>query len=264
MLPTEDPHPLLHEAGDAEIARYRPLSKLAVAGLIVGLLSPLAVIEPVLYLIPLAGILVGALALGRIARSGQALLGRKAALAGLVLSVGLAAAAPGHWITYRWLLRREARQFATVWFDLLRQGEPQKAFQLTVHPDYRQPLDDSLWDYYKENPQQHRSLWDYVGNAERGLSDQAPPLVRTLLALGSRARVRYFATEGQGRIGGTDTVYQIYAVTYDEGGGPKTFFVSMELKRVLVKPSGVASWRITRADGGVRPSAYGGKEEDAG
>jgi len=263
MLETDNDRPLVHEAGDAEVAQYRPVSKLAVAGLIVGLLAPLAVIEPVLYFIPLLGVLLGAMALGRIARSGQPLLGRKAALVGLVLSVGLAAAAPGHWLTYRWLLRREARQFAEAWFDLLGQGQPQKAFQLTRSPDYRQPLDDSLWDYYKENPQQHQALWNYVGNHERRPGDDAPQLVRTLLALGPAAEVRYFATQGQGRVGGTDTVYQVYAVTYQEGGQPKTFFVGMELRRVLVKPTGRASWQITRADGGVRPLAYG-PEEDAG
>ena len=93
--------------------------------------------------------------------------------------------------------------------------------------------------------------------------DQAPQLVPTLLALGQKAQIRYFATEGQGRIGGTDTVYQVYAVTYEEGGKPKTFFVGLELKRMLVEPTGRAAWQIARADGGVTPSAYGSKTEDA-
>lgn len=264
MSTSQEPRPLLHEAVDAETAQYRPVSKLAVAALVVGLLAPLAVIEPMLYLIPLAGILVGGLALWQIARSDRTLLGRKAALAGLVLSVGLAAAAPGHWITYRWLLRREARQFAAAWFDLLAEGQPQKAFQLTRHPDYRQPLDDSLWSYYKENPQQHQELWSYVGNGRRGPFDNGPQLVPTLLALGPKARVRYFGTDGQGRVDGVDTVHQVYAVTYDDGGQAKTFFVGMELKRFLAKPTGRASWRITHTDGGVRPAAFGGQEKGTG
>ena len=61
-------------------------------------------------------------------------------------------AAPTQWFGYRWLLRREARQFADAFFEFLRQGEPHKAYQLTLHPEYRQPLDEKLWRFYRESP----------------------------------------------------------------------------------------------------------------
>lgn len=247
--------PLLSESGDAEIAQYHPLSKMAVAALALGLFSPLAVLEPVLFLIPLVGIVAGVAALMLIARNTPALLGRKVALAGLILSVGFGTAAPAHWLTYRELLRREARQFAMAWFDFLREDQPQKAFQLTRHPNYRQPLDDSLWDYYRSHEHVRRELEKYV--APKGRYDTGPRLVRTLLALGPKAQVRYFSTDGQMRLGGVDVVHQTYVVTYDDAGQRKTFFVGLELKRFLIQPDMHASWQLATAKGGVRPAVFG-------
>jgi hypothetical protein len=261
MSSSEEPRPQLSDWQDAEIARYHAVSKLAVAGLLFGLAAFLAVIEPVLYFVPLTGIALSAAALGAIARSEQSLLGRKAALVGLALSLAVAAAAPAHWITYRHLVRREAREFALAWFDLLRGGEPQKAFQLTRHPNSRQPLGEGLWDYYRQNPHVRMELETYVAPPDGRWGNFAPKLVRTLLALGPKAEARYFSTDLQGRIGGIDTVYQVYAVTFGEGPQRKTFFVGLEMKRLGAPSSRHAAWQITRADGGVKPLALGGSPE---
>lgn len=250
--PTIAPRPM--DWQDAEIASYRAPSVLALAALALGLVSFSAVYVPVLYAAPLAGVACGAAALWRIARN-DFLLGRKAAIVGLLLSTLFAAAAPAHWWTVRWLLRSEARQVALAWFDFLRRGEPLQAFELTRNPTYRHALDDSIWEVYKQNVGLHQQVQQYVGPGRAG---EGPRLVRTLLALGEKAEVRYFATDGQKQIGGVDTVYQVYAVTFGPADDRTTFFVGMELKRFLVPPANKASWQIVRADGGVRPVAYGG------
>jgi len=234
--------PHLTDHQDDEIAEYRALSVSAVVGLILGLLSVLALVDPLVWLLPLAGVLVSALAMGKIARAAPALTGRKAALAGLVLSVLFGSAAVTDWVTYRALARSEARQFALLWFELLAQREPKKAFQLTLPPRERHPLDEGLTQFYREGPRWHRLLLDYV---ER-------PVVRTLLALGPRAVVRYYETGGQESGGDRDKLYQVFAVTFDDGGEKKTFFVGLTLHRIDLE-SGRAAWQIFDTHTGFTP-----------
>jgi len=230
---------------DAQIAQYRGLSAGAVAGLLIGLLAPLAMIDPLLWVLPVGGILVNGWALRQIARQGPTLLGRRAALAGLVLSTALAATAVTDWSAHRWLLRRQARQFADQWFELLAQGQPQKAYQLVLAPEQRLPFDDELWNFYRQSDYWRGELEYYVSQ----------PLVRTLLALGRKAQVRCYQTEGQGSQQGSDCVYQVYAVTYDLSGQRETFFVLLELERVKLA-GGRANWRVADAKGGFRPNGW--------
>ena len=79
--------------GADEDAAYRTLSILSVVSLILGVAAPLAFFAPLLLVIPLAGIATALLAIRHIALSEGALMGRAAALVGLVLSVGCISAA---------------------------------------------------------------------------------------------------------------------------------------------------------------------------
>jgi hypothetical protein len=252
-MPEVEAHtPRLSNAHDDEVLKYQAVSGQAVAGLIFGVAAALAFIHPALWIVPVAGILVAGLALWRIARDAPALVGRKAALAGLMLSIFFATAAPSGWFAYRALMRREARQFAQVWFDFLRRDHPHKAHQLTRHPRYRLPLDESLWVAYEEGSDPRNELENYV----------LRPEVHALLALGDKARVRYYHTEGQGTVEGHESLYQVYAVTYDEAGGKKTFFIGLSMERYRLLSTGRAYWRVLRSEGGIRPVALGGEQEE--
>ncbi|MBN2474614.1 MAG: hypothetical protein JXB62_08395 [Pirellulales bacterium] len=222
---------------DAQIAEYRALSAPAVAGLMLGLLAPLAMIDPLLWIVPLVGTFVSGSALWRIARNAPVLSGRRAALTGLVLSLVFATAGPTGWAGYRWLIRREARQFALAWFGFLRHDEPHKARQLLTNPVYRPPLGDQLSDLYRDDPNWAEELKSYV----------ARPLVRRLLDLGEKAQVRYYDTTAQKQVAGHDMVDQRYTVTYDEDGKRRAFFVAIKLLRTRLGTKW-ANWRITQAE----------------
>jgi hypothetical protein len=221
---------------EAPIAQYRALSGLAVAALVLGLLSPVAIVDPLLWTVPFLGVVVGGLALLRIALRAPALTGRTAALIGLLLSVLFSAAGPAERVAYRWALRREARQFALQWFDFLAENRPQNAHQLILDPRYRQPLDEHLDAYYVQNPTLRADLETYV----------AQPPVSTLLALGRKAEVRYCATVEQ-RWDSGGNVAQLFSVTGDDAGEPKTFFVLLSMDRIALD-SGRANWQIRRAE----------------
>jgi hypothetical protein len=244
-MPRSLPPVHITDPQDAQLAEYRALAGQAVLALIFGLLSPVALIDPLLWAVPLLGLLFSVWALRRIKRYAPAMIGRKAALSALALSLLFAAAAPADWLLYRKLVGDEARQVADLWFRCLLDDQPQKAHQLTMAPQFRQPLGNKPWDFYRGNPRWRQALEDYV----------QLPLIRTLLALGPRALVRFYQTAGQARDNENDAVDLLYAVTYEESGERKSFFVSVRLLRTKLA-SGGADWRIQQTDGGVKPEGW--------
>jgi hypothetical protein len=230
---------------DAELASYRALAWQAVLGLIFGLLAPLAMVDPLLWAMPILGTIFSWWGLRRIKNYPAEFLGRKIALAGLTLSLLFLAAAPSDWFAYRRIVRGEARQFSALWFKYLAQDEPQKAYQFTVVPQLRLRLDDHLWAGYRASSDLRDALEKYVES----------PLVRTLLALGPKAQVRFYDTVGQTHQDNDDWVDQCYAVAYEEDGEKKSFFVVVSMVRRELG-SGAAEWRIVRTDGGFRPEGW--------
>ncbi len=57
--------------------------------------------------------------------------------------------------------------------------------------------------------------------------------------------------------GHNDRVEDAYAVTYDETGRTKTFFVKLSLWRNLNKEAGPRLWRVQNPEGGYRPKGWG-------
>ena len=140
--------PRLIEPSDAELAEYRSISGWAIVGLIIGLLSPLALVDPVLWAVPIAGAIVCIRAFRQIKQEAPAMIGRMAAWAGLWLVVFSMAAATSDLLYYRWIIRDQARQAAMYWFELLAKNRPEFAFQLTLAPLERHALDERIWDFY--------------------------------------------------------------------------------------------------------------------
>lgn len=240
--------PYFHAPQEPDAIQYRAISGLAAGALALGLIAPIAFAAPALWVVPILGVASSVLALRRVASYAPALLGRKAALAGLALSVLFGVAAPTSWLVYRWELRNEARRFGAFWFDFLLKNEPHKALQLTENHQLRQPLDDSLWEFYPKGSESRTRL-------EQFLHDKT---VRTLLALGDKAIVRYYDTERHGKDIGRDTVLQTYAVTFQSEGEPTTFFVALEMDRFPVPATGRAYWRVANVSAGIKPVALGG------
>ncbi|MGD0382651.1 MAG: hypothetical protein ABSA77_03950 [Thermoguttaceae bacterium] len=243
--------PRVTEQTDVELAAYRSISGWAVAGLVIGLLSPLALVDPLLWAMPIAAGIVCVRAFSQIRQNAPAMIGRKAALAGLWLAVFSFSAAYGDWLYYRWRIRDEARQTALFWFELLAQNRPELAFQLTLHPQQRRPFDERIWDFYvdseKDKVKWFTALKNYVAPGKEG---EPASLVRTLLALGDSADVRYLGTLDQFFVESQYVVDQLFAVTFTESGGKKTFFVSIRLARIGASDEH-AGWRIVGAQGGV-------------
>ncbi len=247
MFTPDRPSHYVFDAADEEVAGYHALSSLAVAGLLAGLLSPLAMFAAVLWLLPLTAVVLSWLALRRIAARRPDLVGRPAALTGLLLGATFLVAAPVDDLVYRYFLRQQARQFAEIWIDAVRHGEVYKAHHLMIPPKQRPPLENEPADFYRRNPTQRRTLNLFVSE----------PTMRTLFALGQAAEIRLYETAAQGSEGSLDFVQQTYAVTYpDERNQPKSFFITLLMQRSVDTNSSRAAWTLVHVDGGVRPPGW--------
>jgi hypothetical protein len=223
---------------------YRSVEPWAVGGLILGLVSPLAMLGGLVTLVAPLGIGVNLAALVRL-KSDASRTGRTAALVGLALAVAFSVAPLARWRTDHLLLANQPRAMADAWFEHLRHDEPQLAFRLTINPDYRPPADDGLWQYYRVDEEARNQLRAFVNE----------PLVRRLLALGTRAQVRFYKTGVVAAEGSLAGVEYMYTVTYaDQDGKKTTFFATLVLDRNATKNPELNPWKVKTCFGGLDPA----------
>lgn len=225
-----------------ELAEYRSLSPHAVLGLVIGLLSAAALLDPMAWALPAAGLVVSLVALMRIARNPAALAGRKVAWAGLTLSLLFAAAAPSDWCLYRYLVRREALVFARPWFQLVGERQIHKAYLLTVEPQSRLPLDVSLPEMCRRASYLCTELDGY----------RKDPAVKALEALGENT-VRFCRCEEQLTGSDRDYVRAVFDASTVRDGRSATLRVALNMERQRLRAAegwrlGRAEWRILRAE----------------
>ena len=231
-MPTDQPR--ISDRRDAEMAQYRSLCATAVLGLILGFLSPLAIVSKWLLPVPLLGVAVSGLALWRITRNVTELTGRKAALVGLILSCFFAASVGSQRFYYDRLLCREAEQFASIWFNLLAENRPYDACQLLLSRDDRRQTHEKLGDFYRNHPK----LREEIDSKYLGL-----PPVKMLLELGPKAKVQNVRTVGLWQQFQRNYVRQVYSVSYDENGKKKTVAIELSMER-KVHPDDRVGWQI--------------------
>jgi len=105
-----------------ETIGYRPVSKIAMASAVVGLLSSLALMTPLLWILPLLGIALAIMGLADVARLGAEKVGRAAALLGLALSIGFGAQAATAAVVSRTITQSRVRTVVSMWLDALREN----------------------------------------------------------------------------------------------------------------------------------------------
>lgn len=142
--------PALSE-GPQPIQEYRALSVWAIAALLLGLFSALTLVAPLLAIVPLVAMVVGAIALYRIAADSERLAGRWMALVPFILAPLFLG-----WSLTREFSRRErmythAREFADDWLQILNQNQPHFAHQLWMQRKERLDPQSNLEVAYQQN-----------------------------------------------------------------------------------------------------------------
>jgi hypothetical protein len=236
------------DGDDSPLNEYRPVSRVAVVALALGLASAVAFLHPVLFIVPVVAVVTSLLALRQTSDPGNGLVGRGLGQVGLAMAIVLGGSGATFYFARLYFVAREAHAVSDQWFELLARGKPHMAHQLTVEPARRLPLNNRLWDFYRNNESLQASLRTFVEE----------PATRALLWLGPDATVRLLRTESLSSKRRNQTVTQIYSVTFpdDDKKGRKSFFVRVTLKRETDRDSGITGWRVISTSGPIRPAGW--------
>lgn len=141
--------PSLDLSGEPERTQYRPISPWSVATLLVGLASPLALIGPLLWFVPLIAIPFGWLAFRQLAQRELRYIGQTAAVSGLCLAALFCGWSVAQRLSREARISAEAQKFADAWLDIVLAGKLHEAHQLQSAASRRQSHGTDLSSYYE-------------------------------------------------------------------------------------------------------------------
>jgi hypothetical protein len=220
-----------HDSEDGTI-QYRALSGFAVAALLLGIASSVALASPLLWVVPALGCAAAGLALWSINRNPTQLTGRALAIAGLALSVLFGAAAPARLLSHNILLENRAKEFAARWFEFLAAGDAHRAYQLGRPPDWRLPMDERL---------EGMSTKEMTDDLHKNLLSR--PAVQKLLALGDAADLTHVDTKVTRVDSRQSLVMLVYRVRDRNDDQAALFHVTLNLDRTI-SMVGNEQWQI--------------------
>jgi len=218
-----------------ELPDYRPISGLAFVALLAGLASAAALAHPILWCLPLLGLVVSLVALRRLAAAERPMVGRRAAVGGLALSLVFGVAAPTRFFSRQFWLQARAEHVAEQWFDDLRTGQIGQAYELlrhvgsSSHPPPK-PHDDAAAAAAEE------------AKTELQLFAERQPIAR-LLTLGNQAQPQCLDAEVLPDALGLETVLLLYHVRFPGEDALHPLGVQFNVQRRL-EPGG-ERWLIT-------------------
>jgi hypothetical protein len=187
---------------DPSVSEYRPISGWAIAALLVGLASFVALFHPLLWAVPMVGVAVSLVALRRISRSDVPVVGRKLALVGLVFALLYGVAAPVRMATRDYWLCSRAERLANEFLGYIRSKKTAEAYALTKQSLEKKPLKPAPGSPEAAQPERKSQREMFVSNEP----------VKTLLSLGSTAQLERLSTTIQSSPGIWRTVSVLYEV----------------------------------------------------
>ncbi len=117
---------------EAESSGYRPVSGMAMAALVAGMVSAAAIVSPFFWVVPLVAVGLAGLGLADVNRKGAEKAGGIAALAGLALAVGFGGQAVSSTVVKQWIASARAQAAAAVWIEALRDGRVADARAMVI------------------------------------------------------------------------------------------------------------------------------------
>jgi hypothetical protein len=238
MAPLTRPNEAESVAAGDDLGQYRAVSGLAVAGALAGAFSILAFVHYLLYAVPIAAVVINALALRRIAEASPPLVGRKAALTGLAMALICLGAAPIQVAVHRRDLHVQSMQIAEEWFTALREDRPEWAYRLSQFPTTVAARQQPPLKILQSATTPSSPLRKYVRESP----------VELLLKLGKRAHVRYYANEDVWSEDDRQGVRDYFVVTVGKGSEAVSFFITLGMTRTKEIGTGAWQWQITKSE----------------
>jgi len=223
-----------------ETINYRPVSKPAVVAAVVGVLSSLAITTPLLWIVPLVGVVLAIVALVDVGRSGAEKAGRAAALVGLALSVGFGVQAVTSSLIAKSIMERRARSVVNVWLDAL--GENRLSVARSMIAQHLLPASQPP-GHGPDEPPHHDH--DHAADGKDALIDSLPA-VSAILGCGTAA-VRDVRSAGRDEETGESLCVSVRLSPCSNGGAVD---LRLQLTRMVANEQKrrVERWTITKID----------------
>jgi hypothetical protein len=202
------PPPL--RSDEQPLAGYRSVSPLAVLAVCLGLASALILTTPLLALVPVAGIVVAAVALRAIGSSGGQLAGRVPAICGLCLATFFLGLGMSQHLVRQTVLEQRAREMSDVFLNLLEEGKAKEAHQFRQVASARITSPEAIAEHYEKNAEAAKELHGFISS----------PGVKDLIVRGHQADVRFDTVASAVRDGQNDMLMLKY--TYLPSGSGST------------------------------------------
>lgn len=233
-----------------ELEEYRPINPLVIAACLAGLLSLLAVFHPLLWVLPVAAIIISLAAIVRVSTGQRRSSGRNAAIFALCVAVFAGAYAPARAISRERTLLSAARAKAEAWLALIQQGRVQEAHQLTMQPELRFQGPGSLASHYEIAPPKPSPV-DPMEDAMMEMSGEPTPPERLrtfvtevakLLEFGEQARFEHLEDVSTKSEHGDLVFTQRYRATRIHQG--QTESIEFYVRATRHDGERVAEWRV--------------------
>jgi len=219
---------------EPEIVQYRVVSGWALAALVLGLLSPAAIVAPILWLVPAMGLAAALIAMWSITTAQGQKSGWYLAILGLLLAIFFGVAGPARAITRNLWLETRAERIAQVFVDLLRENKPLEAHELTKAASQRKPLGENAMELIEKNPDMKREY-------ERFLNTE---LMKTLLERGETAEVELSSASFLGSNERQDVLTVPYHIGSKDAAKPLSVSGEIGLERTTEMMTGRELWRV--------------------
>jgi hypothetical protein len=196
---------------------YRPISRLAVAGLLLALPSVLLFasnnLSWVFFLFTLPAVVLATVALQAIVKSDGALAGEAVARLAIVIAVACGLGWVTNEVVTKYVTELEARTVADDWLEKMRKGEPGAAFLLSQHPKMRGVT------FHPEEYNKLRKQFPAAQEASQFDAFLSDPIYGQLMRYGEEAKFAYVGSVDHQARPGSITYNFKYRLTTPEVEG---------------------------------------------
>jgi hypothetical protein len=226
---------MLRTTDEADVVSYRAVSKVAVVSALIGAFSFLALMHPILVLLPLTAVVLAVVALRAIRVSTAGLTGRALAVVGLALGALFLSAAATRTVSRDWIMTRRGRQFAADWLQLVAADEREKAYEMTLTPERRQLPGADLRKFYSDDAERFEQLQQFF--------DDSPLEVIVEHGRDGQFRLREILDSGHASDYG-DYVSAMFSFDYSDGQRRVSQPVHIVVRRLLHRRTGRGQWFV--------------------
>lgn len=215
---------------------YRRVTPWALAAFLTGLLSVLAFIGPLLWLVPVAAVAFGVLALRAIQSQPESFTGRKLAITGMALATILLSSILAHNYAHNRMITGYGRVYGERWMRMLAAKRFDEAYQLRQSHQNRPSEGTNLTDLYMSGP-----IKEFFEAFTR------EDLPKRLSELGDDADYTFLSSPYVTRENLTMDVIGLRYRVDSKSGSKKPFVAELELAREYFSGTGEGRWHVRRA-----------------